>query len=210
MTKILIADDHAMVRKGLKVVLGDQYPHAVLEFASTGEDALHAVRSTKYDLLVLDMSFPDMGSFSLFQQILVADSEIKILIYTMNAEEVYALRYLQLGAYGYLEKSTTDAELIKAIQTIMNGKRYFSAEVMEVMTLSYSAGRRPKNPFESLSMREMEICMYLVKGHGIGKISSFLNLHTSTVATQKTRIFKKVAVETLMDLAELAKTYKVI
>lgn len=209
-SKILIADDHAMVRKGLKVVLNDQYPHATLDFAATGEDALHAVRATKYDLLILDMNFPDMSSFSVFQQILVADSDIKTLIYTMNAEQVYALRYLQLGAYGYLEKSSTDAELIKAIQTILNGKRYFSPDVMEAMTLSFSTGTHPKNPFESLSVREMEICMYLVKGHGIGKISSFLNLHTSTVATQKTRIFKKVAVETLIDLAELAKTYKII
>jgi two-component system invasion response regulator UvrY len=210
MINILIADDHAMVRKGLKVVLADQYPHAVIDFACTGEDTLHAIRSGEYNLLILDMNFPDMSSFSLFQQILVANSELKILIYTMNAEEVYALRYLQMGAFGYLEKSAPDADLIKAVQTILNGKRYFSVDVLDAMTVSYSSGPQPKNPFESLSVRELEICMYLVKGHGIGKISSFLNLHTSTVATQKTRIFKKVSVDSLIDLAELAKTYKIV
>lgn len=210
MNRILIADDHAMVRKGLKVVLSDQFPHALVDYASTGEDALHYVRANKYDLVILDMNFPDMSSFSLFQQLLVADSKLRALIYTMNSEHVYALRYLQLGAYGYLEKTSTDGELVKAVEAVLNGKRYFSADVMESMTLSFSAGLSPKNPFDRLSTREMEICMYLVKGHGIGKISSFLNLHTSTVATQKTRIFKKVEVDTLIDLADLAKTYKII
>jgi two-component system invasion response regulator UvrY len=210
MTKILIADDHTMMRKGLKIVLTDLYPYAELDFATNGEDTLHAVRQNKYSVLILDMNFSDMSSFSLFQQIMLADNNLKVLIYTMNAEEVYALRYMQMGAYGYLQKSCSDSEFAKAVQTILNGKRYFSQDVIDALTLSYRNGIQPKNPFSSLSVRELEICMYLVKGHGIGKISSILNLHTSTVATQKNRIFKKVSVETLIDLAELAKTYKII
>lgn len=210
MCKILVADDHSMIRKGLNMLLADQFPNASLQFASTGEEVLHAVRKIHFDLLISDMNIPDVGSFSLFEQLLLADPDIKVLIYTMNAEQVFAMRYLQLGAYGYLEKTANDSELVKAVDTVLKGKRYFSQEVMEMLTISFSGGKKITSPFDSLSTREMEICMYLLKGHGVSKISEFLNLHTSTIATQKARIFKKVAVENLYDLTDLAKTYKVV
>ncbi len=206
---ILLADDHSIIRTGLKLLITNYIPHCVIDEAGDGDEALKKIKAKDYQLIVLDVSMPGTDSFGLVSNIISIKAEANILMFTMNAEEIYAKKYLQLGAKGYLNKISSEEEIKKAIDNVRNGKRYISPLLSESLA-EEALGKRSDNPFDKLSPREFEIVMYLIKGKSSSEICNTLNLQTSTVGTHKSRIFEKLNCTNIVDINTMAKVYNVI
>jgi two-component system, NarL family, invasion response regulator UvrY len=204
--KILIADDHSIVRTGLINIIRREYPHAEIDDTGDGGTVIAMARKKKYDLLLLDVNMPGSDVHNLIEQLHTISNEQKILLISMNPEKVYALRYFKSGINGYVEKSSTDGEILSAIRNVLAGKNYMSEEVKELMVNSYKKGGAG-NPFDRLSSREFEIAMYLDKGLAPGEIAHEMNLHTSTVGTYKQRIFEKLQVKNIIELHKMVESY---
>lgn len=210
MTKILLADDHAIIRQGLKILIEKIVPHSEIDEAWDGESAFRKIKKNDYDVIILDVTMPDTDSFGLVVNIISFKPESKILMFSMNPEEIYAKKYLQLGAKGYLPKDSSEDEIKKAISLVIDNKKYISASLKEILIEDALAGNKSSNPFESLSKREFEIASHLIRGESVSEISNNLNLHTSTVGTYKARIFDKLGCNNLVDLNKMAKVYNII
>jgi DNA-binding NarL/FixJ family response regulator len=158
----------------------------------------------------MDVNMPQTDSFGTLQTILALKPKTKIIMFSMNAEEVYAKRYLKLGAMGYLRKDAPNEEIIKAISTVLNNKRYVSPELNEKLLNDLQSKSKSENPFDKLSPREFEIVQHLSQGDSVAEISHKLNLHTSTIGTHKARIFEKLQCHNIIDLTNLAKIHHVV
>ena len=209
MTRILVADDHAIVRTGLKIFIEKLVPDSSIEEAQDGPDAYKKIEEEDFDLIILDANMPETDPLQLVSNIVTLKPEAKILMFTMNAEEVYAKKFLQAGAKGYLNKGSSEVEIQSAIEHVLNNKRYVSPTLSQQLAIEAITGKGD-NPFDNLSPREFEIVLHLLKGESISNICSKLNLHTSTIGTYKSRIFDKLNCTNIIDINLLAKVHKVI
>jgi len=206
--KFLIADDHVIVRAGLKTLIKEISPFAVFDEAADGDQVTHLVKMHDHDLVVLDINMPDTDSIALVSNLFVYKPQSRILIFSMNAETLYAKRFLKLGVLGYLDKESPAEEIRKAVTTVLNGAGYMSEKLKRYFYEDMMAGRSD-NPFEKLSNREIQIAKYLLQGYSYAEIKKTLNLHSSTVGTHKLRFFEKLNIRNLFELRELAKIYHV-
>ena len=126
MINILLADDHAIIRKGLKIFISSHIAHSEIDEASDGDNAVERIKQKEYQLIVLDVNMPGIDSFTLVSTIIALRPDSNILMFTMNAEDIYARKYLKLGVKGYLGKASPETEIEKALDNVMNGKRYIS------------------------------------------------------------------------------------
>jgi two-component system invasion response regulator UvrY len=210
MPDILLVDDHSIVRTGLKLLINDFLSHANIDEANDGESALQKVKQTNYDLVIMDVNMPQTDSFGTLQAMLTVKPETKVIMFSMNAEEVYAKRYLKMGARGYLRKDASNDEIEKAITTVLNRKTYISPSLTQKLLSGLQSKNEAGNPFDKLSHREFEIVQHLAQGDSIKEISKKLNVHTSTAGTHKARIFEKLGVHNVIELINLAKAHDVI
>ena len=210
MPDILLVDDHSIVRTGLKLLIHDFLPHTTIDEADDGNSALEKIKQNNYDLVVMDVNMPNTDSFGTLQTILTINSSIKVIMFSMNAEEVYARRYLKMGAMGYIRKDAPNSEIEKAITSVLNNKSYVSPELTQKMLYDLHSKTESENPFDKLSAREFEIVQHLAQGDSVAEISKKLNIHTSTVGTHKARIFEKLQCHNVIDLTNLAKAHNVI
>ena len=185
MKRFLLVDDHAVIRTALKIILQNMYGPVETEEAHDGDSTLEKLKQDKFSLIILDVSMPGTDSFNLVDNILARQPDAKILMFSMNPEEVYARRYLQMGVKGYLKKDAPEPEIRKAIDTVLNNKRYISSSLAESL-VNNALEQTQGNPFDHLSPREFEICQHLVKGDSVGDISRKLHLNTSTISAQNT------------------------
>ena len=208
MNKILIADDHEVMRLGLKNCIKSILPHSSIDEVNNGNAAFEKIKQGDYALIILDINMHDTDSVGLVSNILSLKPESKILMYSMNPEEVYAKKYLNLGAMGYLGKDNSLDEMKKAINKVLSNKRYVSPSIMEEFTENL-LGKKPanQNPFNCLSLRELEITRHLMKGESVSQLCSFLHIHSSTVGTHKQRILKKLHCNNIVNINELASLY---
>jgi two-component system invasion response regulator UvrY len=204
MSKILIVDDHSIVRTGIKMLLEGQ-PNMFADEADDGRAALNLIKDRKYDLMLLDINMPGMDCDQLINAVSGVDPDLSILIFSMNEEELFARHYLKLGVKGFLSKRSPPDEIIYAIKQVLNGKRYISRELAEM--LSGMSELKNENPFLSLSQRELTVVGHLLRGMKISKIGELMNLHASTVSTYRTRIYEKLNIKSLIDLTELARIH---
>ena len=205
MAKILLADDHAIVREGLKTFIQNIIPHSDIEEAYDGASAFKKITRNNYALIILDINMPATDSFGLVSNILAAKPKSKILIFSMNSEEIFAKKFLNLGALGYLSKYASEDEFRLAIENVMSNKRYVSPSFRQALTESaLGKNSNNQNPFDLLSSRELEIVRHLIKGASVSQIGTCLNLHTSTVGTHKARIFEKLHCKNIIETNELA------
>jgi two-component system invasion response regulator UvrY len=204
MHQILIVDDHSIVCTGLEVLIS-QYLEAETDTASDGKTALKKIKEKHYDLLILDINMPDTDCGKLISTIQSLKPELGILIFSMNEEALFAAHYLKLGAKGFLSKNSVDEDIIYAIKQILKGKKFVSAELVE--SIEKNRNITNTNPFHTLSERELTVTHQLLKGKNVLEISEIMNLHTSTVGTYRARIFEKLRVKNLVDLAELARMH---
>jgi DNA-binding NarL/FixJ family response regulator len=210
MPHLLLVDDHAIVRTGLKLVIENYIPHCTIDEAIDGDTAFEKIKHSDYDLVIMDVSMPNTDSFGIVNSILSFKPGTKIMMFSMNAEEIYAKRYLKMGAVGYLRKDSPGNEIKRAIETVLNNKIYISPELNEKLLSDLHSNRSVENPFEKLSPREFEIVQHLVLGESVSEISHKLNLHSSTIGTHKARIFEKLQCHNIIDLNKLAKMHNII
>lgn len=204
---ILVEDDHQIVFNGIKLIFQNSKEQYALEHCHNGDEAYALIRNSTYDLVILDVNLPDTDTLQLVQLLLVLKPKLKILIFSMSPIEMYARRFLKLGAFGYLSKQSNSEELLKAVRQVLNGEKYISKEVASILSEDLIFGRH-LDVFSKLSDREIEIMGYILKGLGGTAISKITNLHTSTIGTHKIRIFEKLGVTNVIELKELAVLHK--
>jgi len=203
--KFLLVDNRVIVRFGMKTLLLESYNSPIVDEATDLQHALEKLSTEYYDLVILDIQIPNSDPFDLLQFLQIKYPRIKVLVFTMGAEKVYAGRLIKAGARGFISKSSSLDEIRKAISTILNDQKYISEKLIEI--LADSGGNKDSNLFNTLSAREFEITTLLLKGETISKIAGSLKLGVSTVGTHKARIYDKLKVSNLLELKELANIY---
>ena len=203
MLRILIADDHTVVRKGLKQILLEEFPTAHIEEVPDAEEMIKKVMNSNWDVVVSDMSMPGRSGLDALQQIKQIYPDLPVLILSIHPEEHYALRVLKAGASGYLSKGSASDELVKAVQTVLLGKKYISASVAEKLASSFSADSG-KQAHELLSDREFDVMKLLAGGKSVSDIADILSLSVTTISTYRARIMAKMNLKTNSDLTKYA------
>ena len=209
MIRLLIADDHTLMREGLKRILEDVDDIAVVGEAVDGHETLLRVRKGRFDQLLLDLSMPGRSGIDLIRQIKQEAPHLPILVLTMHDEGQYAVRALRAGAQGYLTKETAGTQLVVAIRKVASGRPYISVEMAEELAMKVMT-RDPKLPHERLTDREFEIFTLLVSGKSITEIAGALHLSVKTVSTHKTHILEKMEMSTMSDMIQYAVAHHLI
>lgn len=194
MLRILIADDHELIRTGLKRILHDEFTFAEFDEAENGKDLLQKALSANWNIILCDLNLPDMSGIKALKEIKAKRPEIAVLIISIQTEEQYCKTVLRAGASGYLTKDAASGELINAVHTILDGKKY---------TTSVSSERKPpfyKSLHEQFSLRELEVLQQLASGKSLIEIGENLSLSPSTISTFRARILRKL---NLLNNAEL-------
>ena len=210
MQNILLADDHVIIRSGIKMMIENFLPQSKIDEAGDGNAVLEKIKANEYDLIILDVNMPNTDSFGLISNILAVRPDAKILMFSMNSEEMYAKRYLKMGALGYIRKDKEESEIKKAMMAVMNNTRYLSREMNDKILKDYFTDKADTNPFDKLSPREFEIVQQLIRGNSLSDICASLKLQSSTVGTYKARIFEKLCCTNLIELSDLAKLHHII
>jgi two-component system, NarL family, invasion response regulator UvrY len=200
---ILLVDDHSIVREGLKNLIALETDLTVTGEASSGLEAINLVRKNQYDIMVLDISMPDKNGVDTLHDLKHIAPNLPVLILSGYAEAQYALNLIRSGCKGYLSKDADSDEIIKAIRTIANGKRYISSELAELMTKQLSHPS-DKQLHETLSSREFQVFFKLAGGLSPTEIGAELNISIKTVSTYRTRILEKMSLKTNADLTYYA------
>jgi DNA-binding NarL/FixJ family response regulator len=191
MIRLVLADDHTIVREGLKQVLAADSEIAVAGEASNGIEVLERVRTLDFDLLLLDMSMPGKSGIELIKQVRAEKPKLRILILSMHEEPQYAVRALKAGASGYLTKDSASAQLVAAIRKVASGGAFISAKVAEQLALD-AMPQAEGPPHRTLSDREFQVFQLLVSGKSVTEIGNALNLSVKTVSTHKAHIMQKM------------------
>jgi DNA-binding NarL/FixJ family response regulator len=206
-TRILIADDHAIVRDGLRRILQSAPGIEVAGEAVSGDEVMARVREGGFDLLLLDMSMPGKSGIELIKWVKTTRPDLTVLVLSMHQEEQYAVRAIRAGASGYVTKESASTLLVAAIRKVAEGGLYISSGVAEQLALTL----RPKAselPHQSLSDREYEVFDLLVAGATVSDIAARLHLSGKTVSTHKARILEKMGVDSVADLVRYAMAHK--
>jgi two-component system invasion response regulator UvrY len=210
MKKVLIADDHAVVRNGVKKIFEDQPEEITFGEAGTATELLKLVREEDWDLLVLDISMGNgRSSLDALKEIREIRPRLRILVLTMHAEEQYARRAFKAGAAGYITKDSPRAELVKAVNAVMSGGTYVSATLAERLVIDLREDiDRP--PHEALSNREFEVLRLIATGKTVSEIATILSLSESTISTYRARILEKMELKTNAELTYYAIRNKLV
>ncbi|WP_019140635.1 response regulator [Noviherbaspirillum massiliense] len=203
MIRIVIADDHTIMREGLKRILDGAEDIAVVGEAVDGFEALAHVRKGGFDLLMLDLSMPGRSGVELIRQIKDEVPKLPILVLTMHDEEQYAVRAIRAGARGYLTKESAGTQLVSAIRKVASGRPYISQEVAEQLAMEVMPAHE-ELPHKQLSNREFEVFTLLVGGKSITEIADLLHLSAKTVSTHKTRVLQKMGMNSLAEMVQYA------
>jgi DNA-binding NarL/FixJ family response regulator len=207
--RIGIVDDHSIVRSGLRQFFDDQSDLQVVGEAATGRDAVELVRTTDMDVLLLDVSMPGQTGIDAMAMIRAKAPDLAILILSGYPEEHYAVNLIRQGASGYLSKQCEPTEIVTAIRTVSQGRRYITPAVAELLAQQLN---RPDEgpPHEQLSEREFQVFLRLAKGETVGEIAVTLSLSVKTVSTYRTRIMEKMCLSSNSDLTYYALKSKLI
>ena len=209
MLKILIADDHAIVRKGLKQLLLEEYPSAVIGEVADTEGLLKQVMNNGWNIVICDMNMPGRSGLDALAHIKQVAPDLPVLIMSMYPEDQYALRVLKAGASGYLQKESIHDDIIKAVQTVKLGKKFITPSIAEKLAEAFH-NNTDKQPHELLSDREFDVFKLLAGGKSVSEIASQLSLSTTTVSTYRSRIMEKMGIRSNADLTRYALEKKLI
>lgn len=204
--KILLVDDHGVVRHGVSVLLKKAFEKVTITHADNFEDLLSKLNQN-HDLLFLDINLPGGNSTKMIEEIRLRQSDLLIMMFSAYDESRYALRYIHAGANGFLNKYSKDEEIINAVKTILETGKYIS-DVVKDKIIENALLNKPINPLEKLSDREIEVAELLGNGEGNLEISNKLKIQMSTVSTLKNRIFDKLGISNVVRLVEILGVYK--
>ena len=199
MLKVLLADDHAIVRKGLRQIIKEQAPNMEVDEAEDGHEVLKKVLIGHWDVLVLDISMPKRSGLDILQELRHSQPNLPVLVLSVHPEEQYAIRVLRAGAAGYMNKGCALDELVPAIQKVAGGGKYVSAALAERFAFELGSQTTPV-PHERLSNREYSVLLMIGAGTAVGEIADDLSLSAKTVSTYRARILEKLGLSTNADL----------
>ncbi|HMK55536.1 MAG TPA: response regulator transcription factor [Dissulfurispiraceae bacterium] len=203
MIRVLIADDHNIVRKGMKQILSRVSDIEVVAEAATGQEALEKIWANNYDVVILDISLPGRNGLEILKQIKSQRPKLPVLILSMFPEEQYAVRVFRAGASGYLTKESSKSELVEAIRRISDGKKYVTPSLAEKLAAEFEpAADRPLH--EKLSDREYHILCLIAKGKSSYEIAEELSLSIKTVSSHRSRILEKMLMKSNSELTHYA------
>lgn len=209
MIRVVLADDHTIVREGLKQLLLADPEFAVVGEARDGLEVMERVRTLDFDVLLLDMSMPKKSGIELIKQIKSEKPKLRVLVLSMHEEQQYAIRAIKSGASGYLTKESAPAQLISALRKVAAGGAFISAAVAEQLAL----GAMPQAdgpPHTALSDREYEVFQLLVSGKGVSDIAAQLNVSAKTVSTHKARLLEKMGMTNQAELIRYAIAHRLV
>jgi DNA-binding NarL/FixJ family response regulator len=209
MLRILIADDHAIIRKGLRQILLEAYPSAYIEEVGDAEAAINKTITREWDVIICDLSMPGRNGLEVVQHVKQNFPKLPVLILSIHPEEQYAIRALKAGAAGYLSKDAATEELVKAVQRILQGRKYISASLAEIMASELDQdASKPRH--ELLSDRELQVFKMIAAGTAVSEIAEKLSLSITTVSTYRARILEKMDIKTNADMTRYALEQKLI
>lgn len=203
MIRILIADDHAIVRKGLAQLIRDEFPSAEIAEVGDAEELISKVSDKDWDIVVCDLSMPGRSGLDALRQIKQMYPSLPVLIMSMHDEDQYALRVLKAGASAYLGKDNIHEDIIKAIRTVLLGKKFITPSVAEKLAQALE-GDSNQLPHEKLSDREFDVFKLLAGGKAVSDIADQLSLSVTTVSTYRARILEKMNLKSNADLTRYA------
>lgn len=207
MNKIILADDHSFIRLGLIQILKDEYPTVEITEVGDGESLINKVSRNDYDLVISDLDMPGRSGLEALIQIKLIKPDLPVLILSIYAEDLYAVRVLKAGAAGYLNKNAAPYELITAIQRIISGRKYITADLAEKLLIHLDS---EKEPHELLSNREFEVFKLLAVGKTITQIAEMLSLALTTVSTHRSRLMDKLGLANNSELTRYAIAHHII
>ncbi|MBV1870179.1 MAG: UvrY/SirA/GacA family response regulator transcription factor [Gammaproteobacteria bacterium] len=210
MIKVLVVDDHDLVRTGIARMLEDEDGVKVVGEAATGEDAIKVTRELAPDVVLMDVKMPGIGGLEATRKILRANAEVRIIAVTACAEEPFPSRVLQAGASGYLTKGAGINEMVTAIRQVYHGQRYLSPEIAQALALKQLSLDGKTTPFETLSEREMQIAIMIVNCQKVQDISDALCVSPKTVNSYRYRIFEKLEISSDVELTLLAMRHGIV
>ena len=203
MIRIFVADDHAIVREGLKQIVADTDDIVVTGEASTGQEALYKILKNDYDVVLLDITMPDRSGLDILKELRIQKPELNILVLTIHPEEQYAVRVLKAGASGYLTKESVPEELVTAIRKVALGGKYVSSSLGEKLAFDLTTGAE-KLLHETLSDREYQVMCMIASGKMVKEIAEELCLSIKTVSTYRSRVLVKMKMKTNAELIRYA------
>lgn len=209
MIKVLLVDDHDLVRKGIKRLLDDIKDIDVVAEAGTGEQAVRIAKEHKPDVILMDVSMPGIGGLEATRKIKKSCPDIKIIAVTIHDNDPFPVRLLEAGALGYLTKGCDIDNIANAIRSVHKGNRFLSPEIAQALALTFLPGG-DKSPFDQLSQREMQVMMMVTEGQCIRDISDQLCLSPKTISTYRYRLYEKLQVVNDVELTHLAIRYGII
>lgn len=209
MIKIMLVDDHDLVRTGIKRLLEDVSGIDTIGEATSGEEALNLICESDPDVVLMDINMPGIGGLEATRKLLQRKPELKIIVVTMHDDDLFPQRVLKAGAMGYVTKGAKIEEIVRAIHDVMAGRRYITPDIAQQMVLSKFDGDK-RTPFDSLSERELQVLLMLMDGQTVTAISDKLSLSPKTVSTYRARLYAKLNVQNDIELARLALLHGVV
>jgi DNA-binding NarL/FixJ family response regulator len=203
MIRVLVADDHAVVRRGVLQILAETPEVIAADEAASGREVLQAVGEQDYDLVVLDVAMPGGGGLEVLKQLQALKPGMPVLMLSIYPEKQYALRALRAGAAGYLTKESAPEELVAAIRHVVQGKKYISRSLAEALAAEL-AGQANQEPHQTLSDREYQVMCRLAAGKTVTEVAQELSLSVKTVSTYRTRILDKLNLENTAEIVRYA------
>lgn len=209
MIKILVVDDHELIRTGISRMLADYEKIKVIGEAASGEEAVTIAREHRPDVVLMDANMPGIGGLEATRRLVRYDPDIKVIAVTIYNEEPYPTKFMQAGAAGYMTKGTDIAEIVVAIRQVNSGKRYIAPDIAQEMALK-ALNPVEESPFEQLSEREMQVMLMITQGQKVSDISDQLFLSPKTVNSYRYRLFEKLEIDNDVELTHMAIRYGVI
>lgn len=207
MIRVLLADDHDLVRTGMRRLLDDVTTIEVVGEATTGEEAIHLCRELAPQAVLMDINMPGMGGLEATKKILHYNDAIKIIVVTMNEDEVLAQTLLKAGAAGYLTKGCLINEIVHAIKEVTAHRHYITPQIATQLALAGTRPDKEQSPFHELSERELQVMLMTLDGRKTNEISDSLCLSPKTISTYRHRLFTKLGIQSDVELARLAMKY---
>ncbi len=195
MINVLIADDHTLIRKGLKQILDDTADMRVTGEAETGMQAIQMAQKAPFDMILLDISLPDKNGIDVLKQLKLINADVPVLMLSMHAEDQYAVRSMKAGAAGYLNKQSAPSQLVNAIRTVASGKKYISGELAEQLANGLSQGYQELR-HQTLSDREYQTLCLMASGKKLSEMAKIMSLSAKTVSVYRARLLEKMNLKT--------------
>jgi len=203
---ILIIEDHLITAYGINMTLSAEFTHAVIEQAADGESATELLKIKNFELIVLDIMLPNTDALALMTNIARMAPKSKVLVFTASNVATFASKYFQLGAHGMLYKGSGAEDLILAVKTILRGHNFVPSSIIKSIDTDI---KHIKNPFKSLSIRELELMEQLLSGKHQRDIAAIMNIAQNTISTLKSRIFLKLNISNMVQLIEMSQLHEI-